>query len=72
MAHTKPPIAASKTGCIQVSLKEFAGAGLHLKEADGLDLKECFVDGTFVPELPQRLIGGKACDSDRLDEWLAA
>ena len=21
----------------------------HLKEAGGLDLKECFVDGTFVP-----------------------
>jgi transposase len=23
--------------------------GQHLKEAGGLDLKECFVDGTFVP-----------------------
>jgi transposase len=83
----------------------------HLKAAGGLDLKECFVDGTFVPakkggawlgkpsgaraprswalqtamvflspcaqkvlrilaDVPERLIGDKAYDSDRLDEQL--
>lgn len=35
-----------RSGVMERLLLTLAG---HLKEAGGLDLKECFVDGTFVP-----------------------
>jgi transposase len=35
-----------RAGVIEMVLQVLAE---HLKEAGGLDLKECFVDGTFVP-----------------------
>ncbi len=35
-----------RSGAIETILLALAA---HLKEAGGLDLKECFVDGTFVP-----------------------
>src|SRR5213594_3527684 len=44
-----------RSGVIETILLALAQ---HLKEAGGLDLKECFVDGTFVPP-KKEAFGGK-------------
>ena len=50
MDHTRPHTGASKTGSSAGSWSILLlTLAQHLKDAGGLDLKECFVDGTFVP-----------------------
>jgi len=45
-----------RSGVIEKVLLALAA---HLKEAGGLDLKECFVDGTFVPAKKGGVASGK-------------
>jgi transposase len=41
----------------------------HLKEAGGLDLKECFVDGTFVPAKKGGAASGKPSGARAPRSW---
>ena len=41
----------------------------HLKEAGGLDLKECFVDGTFVPAKKGGAASGKPSAAKAPRSW---
>jgi len=41
----------------------------HLKEAGGLDLKECFVDGTFVPAKKGGSWSGKPSEARAPRSW---
>src|SRR6478736_7588874 len=50
MARIKPSTGAFKAGGARGPLEKILLAlAQHLQAAGGLDLKECFVDGTFVP-----------------------
>ena len=41
----------------------------HLQEAGGLDLKECFVDGTFVPAKKGGFLSGKPSGARAPRSW---
>jgi transposase len=41
----------------------------HLKEAGGLDLKECFVDGTFVPAKKGGVASGRPSEAREPKLW---
>jgi len=44
---------------VRSGVKVLLALAAHLKEAGGLDLKECFVDGTFVPAKKGGVASGK-------------
>lgn len=41
----------------------------HLKDAGGFDLKECFVDGTFVPAKKGGSLSGKPSEAKAPKSW---
>ena len=55
-----------RSGVIEKVLLALAA---HLKEAGGLDLKECFVDGTFVPAKKGGAASGKPSAAKAPRSW---
>ncbi len=55
-----------KAGVLRKILEELAR---DLEERGGIDLTECFIDGTFAVA---KIVGDRAYDSDPLDQQLAA
>lgn len=55
-----------RSGVIEKVLLALAA---HLKEAGGLDLKECFVDGTFVPAKKGGAASGKPSAAKGPRSW---
>ena len=55
-----------RSGVIEKVLLALAA---HLKEAGGLDLKECFVDGTFVPAKKGGSASGKPSAAKAPRSW---
>lgn len=55
-----------RSGVIEKILLALAA---HLKEAGGLDLKECFVDGTFVPAKKGGAASGKPSAAKGPRSW---
>jgi len=57
MGRTKQRTDVSRTGCALERWRESFWPWHSTKDAGGLDLKECFVDGTFVPAKKGALVG---------------